>query len=266
MNRSSDFKLAQRRQQAIVVVGEIRHDVSNLCIPGYMPTVQREETRLGRVKSRHGALSLYPSTQNLPDIPIAELCFNKANIKKTLLDSAPASDHVRPHGMLDQSKRTPEPVDDEPDNEYERPLFEVSPGHWVELRGCEETLSALRRNFSRDVNCFCCDRRIRVIKDAAMSLCPECRTIAPFNDNGNGVGLGFIISEECAPIPSQFNDNGSIMGMDVIISEKDEPVAKRSGTKEDSLKDEDSNQSVHMKRAPTTKLGSRSSPSRRERS
>jgi hypothetical protein len=219
MNRFSDFKPTQRRQRAIVVVGEIRHNVSNLCVPGYMPTVQREETRLGREKSRHGALSLYPSTQNLPGIPIAELCFKKANLKKTLPDSAPASDHVRPHGMLDQSKRTPDQVDDEPDKEYDRPLFEVSPGHWVELRGSEETLSALRRKFAIYMHCPFCDTHLRVIKDAAMSLCPECHTIAPFNDNGNGVGLGFIISEEGAPTLSQFNDdNGRSMGLGVMIS------------------------------------------------
>ena len=159
MNRCSDFQPAQRRQQAIVVVGEIRHNVSNLCVPCYMSAVQREETTPGRVKSRHGALSLHPPTQNLPDIPIAELCFKKASLKKTPLDSATASDHVRPHGMLDQSNRsTPDPVDDEPDNEYHRPLFEVSPGHWVELRGSEETLSALQRNFSIDMHCPCCMR------------------------------------------------------------------------------------------------------------
>jgi len=173
----------------------------------------------------HGALSLYLSTQNLPDIPIAELCFKKANLKKTPPDSAPASDHVRLHSMLDQSKRTPDRVDDEPDNEYDRPLFEVVPGHWVDLRGAEETWSALQRNFSIVMLCPCCDTRMHVIKDAAMVLCPGCRTIVPVNDNGNGMGLGVMISEEDAPTSSQFNDNENGIGVGVVISEKDAPTS-----------------------------------------
>ena len=229
-------------------MGEIRRDVSNLCVPGYRPAVQREKTRPALVIPIHGALSLYLSTQNLPDIPIADLCFDKKSLKKT----PPDSDHVRPHGILDQSMRTPYPVDDEPDNEYDRSQFEVVHGHWVELRGAEEKWSALRRNFAIDMHCPCCDTRMHVIKDAAMVLCPGCRTIVPFNDHGNGMGLGVMISEEDthiseedAPTSSRFNDNGNGMGM---------------GVKEDSLKVMDSNQSVHRQRAPTTKLGSRYSP------
>ena len=144
MNRFNDFQADQRRQRASLAVGEIRRDVSNLCVPGYRPAVQREKTRPALVIPIHGALSLYLSTQNLPDIPIADLCFDKKSLKKT----PPDSDHVRPHGILDQSMRTPYPVDDEPDNEDDRPQFEVVPGHWVKLRGAEETWSDLRRKFA----------------------------------------------------------------------------------------------------------------------
>lgn len=235
------------------------------------------EERPRRVRPRQTAnfISLYPSVHNLPEIPSAAVVFSKVGRKRApdhYNDSAPAENDVRRstlesyHQEPQREQQSPNPVEEDESVSFERPLVEVAPGHWVELRGSEETWSALQRNFSRKVNCFCCETPMKVIADAAMVLCPECRMICPLDDvvGGRGLGLGVKLLKEEEEISSaSFHSEKSTN----TASYHSEKSSSTKGKKDAELKDDtDSGHSIHCKRNPTTNLGARNSPERRERS
>ena len=85
-------------------------------------------------------------------------------------------------------------------------LVEISPGTRVPLRGAVETLDAVRIDFYAPGTCMVCDALSNpagssegavgpmfCIQDAAYVLCPVCKSISPFADQGYGVGLGFTL-------------------------------------------------------------------------
>mmetsp|Transcript_36855 Transcript_36855/g.42031 ORF Transcript_36855/g.42031 Transcript_36855/m.42031 type:complete len:133 (+) Transcript_36855:44-442(+) len=107
---------------------------------------------------------LYPSITSMPDIPTAEEVFSEFRNEKneTTLET------------------------------FHRHQIEISPGHWVEVRGFAETYNSFQRNFFQRINCISCSIQIKFIQDAAFVRCPICQVIQPINDDmsGNGLALG----------------------------------------------------------------------------
>lgn len=279
MNRYNDFE--HRRYERETRGGDYSSAPAYAAAAGYATSSNlnisdhgREE-RPRRVRPRRTAnfKSLYPSVHNLPEVPTAAVVFSKVGRKRASNADNSANYHISddrrstfdsPHREHQQQQQqgqhsSPNPVEEEDDSSFERPLVEVAPDHWVELRGSEETWSALQRNFCRKVDCFCCETSMRVIADAAMVLCPECRMICPLDDGGGrGLGLGVKVHKEAKDdaIPDAS-----------FHSENTASLHSGKSKKEADLKDDtDSGHSIHCKRAPTTNLGARTSPTRRERS
>lgn len=76
------------------------------------------------------------------------------------------------------------------------PVFEleIQPGHFVPLRGSEETLDAMNNDFILNISCFACTTKVQCIADSEYVLCPICKVVSPIDHNlgsGTGVGLGF---------------------------------------------------------------------------
>lgn len=200
----------QRQERVIVTIGDREHDVSILCSPGnasykteLSPIRGEFESKARKTRPRQAIQSLYPSTDNLPEIPVAALVFNTTSVHDTpsryseRRDSRGYNDSqpIHHNNAVTQDNSAPNPAVEDHNHDYgnhdfKRSQVEISPDYWVALRGSAETWHALERGFSREVQCPCCSERILVIQDAALALCPECRTIIPINPNGNGLGLG----------------------------------------------------------------------------
>lgn len=226
----------------------------------------KREERPRRIRSRRAAnfQSLYPSVHNLPDIPSAAVVFSKVGRKRApeTTETATSNDERQStfeshHHHQAQHPSSPNPVEeDEGAVPFDRPLVEVAPGHWVELRGSEETWAALQRGFSRKLNCFCCETSMKVIADAAMVLCPECRMICPLESEGGAEGTGLGLGVKVQKLPEEEEISAAS-----FHSEKS--CISHKGKKDGELKDDtDSGHSIHCKRPPTTNLGARTSPSR----
>lgn len=80
-------------------------------------------------------------------------------------------------------------------NNYNR--VEISPGNFQSLRGHQETLQYVRRDEVGSTTCLFCHDTIYSINDAAMVVCPTCRSISPTTttENGEGLALGFSAHE-----------------------------------------------------------------------
>jgi hypothetical protein len=184
----------EQRQRVIVTVGETQHDVSILCFP-----------RSAKYKSLPQMRSLYPSTDDLPVIPNATLVFSKAASKFNVATTSAAYSSYRTTNSFSQEAQHYIPTDhcivpnlaadygqseQEDNHDSKRAQVEIAPGYWVALRGSKETWNALQQGFSLQVHCPCCSQDMLVIADAAMALCPECRTVVPISDDGDGLGLG----------------------------------------------------------------------------
>ena len=72
--------------------------------------------------------------------------------------------------------------------------IEITPGTFTELRGQQEIMEYLRQDRIASTECpFCCET-IYSVDDAAMVLCPACRSIVPTTPtehDGQGFALGF---------------------------------------------------------------------------
>lgn len=194
----------QQRQRVIVTFGGTEHDVSILCLPE-SAAYRSEQSK--QTRSRQQRRSLYPSTRNLPLIPNAALVFERAAAYINTGATHATYSACRTTSIVSQEDEHYAPTDrcfvlgvlntasddnnfEQSNNNINRSKVEIAPGYWVTLRGSNETWSAIERGFSRQVQCPCCLQHMLVIEDAAMALCPECRTIVPINDDGNGLGLG----------------------------------------------------------------------------
>lgn len=84
--------------------------------------------------------------------------------------------------------------------------IEIAPGHFLTLRGAEETLRAIEQGMWVTVPCLVCNARLQCIADCEMVLCPDCRVVSPNADDegfdrkmssfpkpNHGVGLGVKI-------------------------------------------------------------------------
>ena len=181
------------------------------------PTTTRRESNPKKSRPRQAIRSLYPSTENLPQIPNAALIFNSTAIVNDMssqqsesrdsrryfydynYNDIPLNHHHHHDNPVTPYDSTPNPAaeDNNHHDEYQnhnhdfkQSQVEISPNYWVALRGSDETWHALERGFSREIQCPCCSERSLVIADAALALCPECRSIIPIQDHGHGLGLG----------------------------------------------------------------------------
>jgi hypothetical protein len=186
-------------------------NVSNLCKPGYFRNSSHRRKSLGdsitdeslfmqRIKPKRDLKSLYPS-------PNAIIIFKNTHSKV----QAPQRCYSEPIAMSTatselECRRIDESTSnsviynngDQKDiessfffkNEFHRPFVELAPNHWIQLRGSDETLCALRKGICRSLKCSFCYLQIVVINDAAMALCPGCRLVIPADKNGIGLGLG----------------------------------------------------------------------------
>ena len=79
--------------------------------------------------------------------------------------------------------------------------LEVSPGHFVNLRGANETLlyvaadATSSRNMIATHTCVACQTTVHSVSDCEFVLCPVCHTILSTGIEGHGVGLGFLTSD-----------------------------------------------------------------------
>jgi hypothetical protein len=80
---------------------------------------------------------------------------------------------------------------------------EIAPGHFLPLRGAQETMQAIERGTCVTVPCLVCHANLQCIDDCEAVLCPVCRVVSPNHDKGldrrmspslqkpnHGVGLG----------------------------------------------------------------------------
>ena len=85
-------------------------------------------------------------------------------------------------------------------------MIEVAPGFQMRLRGADETWAAVERDFFGPATCFSCQMTVFCILDAEYVLCPTCKVIFPFEQDGEvsekskkgaggGVGLGFSMED-----------------------------------------------------------------------
>jgi hypothetical protein len=78
--------------------------------------------------------------------------------------------------------------------------IEISPGHWVLLRGADETWECIERDFYVPCVCLECSMELCCIQDADFVICPICRVVSPMEvleaSLGNGgAGLGFTFDD-----------------------------------------------------------------------
>ena len=93
---------------------------------------------------------------------------------------------------VNQSNDVPGPIQHHDDPIY----LEIEKGKLERLRGSKEMMQALNVGYVRQVDCLCCPCHMVCIADAAMVLCPNCRSISPIELSAHpsmecyGVGLG----------------------------------------------------------------------------
>mmetsp|Transcript_11349 Transcript_11349/g.16676 ORF Transcript_11349/g.16676 Transcript_11349/m.16676 type:complete len:260 (+) Transcript_11349:122-901(+) len=191
-----------------------RINSSSLYPPDCMIPNQLDELELISTKRirRRDCASLYPPSSSMPNIPLADDVFDqlqkdkevsRRNSSSSEKPSNQSNNNQASSSGLERIQRIScchqqdclniNPIDDDDESsiEKQRPLIEISPGHWIELRGSTETLKAFQNKFFCQVECYGCSHQIQCIGDAAMILCPTCRVVIPIdNERGRGLGLG----------------------------------------------------------------------------
>ena len=87
-----------------------------------------------------------------------------------------------------------------PQQQRDDPIYlEIEQGKLERLRGSKEMMQALNAGFVRTTDCLFCQCHMVCIADAAMALCPTCRSISPIDHSAHqswechGVGLGMQV-------------------------------------------------------------------------
>lgn len=73
--------------------------------------------------------------------------------------------------------------------------LELTPGHWVALRGAEETWHALQQGTVCSVNCRVCTTPLLCVESAQYVLCPVCKIVSPLDAESNCSGLSTMLEE-----------------------------------------------------------------------
>jgi len=164
--------------------------------------------------------SLYPSITDLPTIRNADEVwasasrrFEEGNKRSLTTDEATAQpEHDEEHGSnvgrsKDEDDYDDHNYDDDDDGggdseeSVDRKMVEVTPGHFVPLRGTKETLEAVEMGQMTNTNCVSCDVALVVHAAASLVICPDCEMIAPLergdtDDEITSLGLGLKL-EDC---------------------------------------------------------------------
>lgn len=90
------------------------------------------------------------------------------------------------------------PKDQKRKEMFESRNIEVFPGKFLRIRGKDETLQAIDRDFYMPSKCFHCQLDNICIQDASFLLCYSCKSICvlegnEFNNESGGIGLGVKI-------------------------------------------------------------------------
>ena len=69
-------------------------------------------------------------------------------------------------------------------------MMEISPGHFLPVRGASETEHAIRSAEIQETPCTSCSTHLFCLIGAALVLCPTCRVVGPILDAGEGPNRG----------------------------------------------------------------------------
>lgn len=129
-------------------------DLSNLC-DDHRYCVSRPEP------------SLYPSLEEMTMDSIHNV------FDDDFQDTKRVSDTEKP--LLDYCYSSPE----KRSTSWQRTSVEIAPGHYMDLRGAEETAQAIESGRSARVMCFYCGADLQCVSDCELVICPDCRTMSP---------------------------------------------------------------------------------------
>lgn len=182
---SSSLDGAEANENIVISVDGKRRNLSNL------------STLRNKVKSEQP--SLYPSLSDLPRIETADTVW-ASSARQLRADGKEATDTVDVNtsteeesegltGLADAvvkgSMGNVENIIDDPyssDDDaqsIDRRMVEVTEGHFVPLRGADETLQALDDGQVTQTKCVFCGIALVVHEGASMVICPHCEMIAP---------------------------------------------------------------------------------------
>ena len=227
----------QRRLRPLVTIDGRDFDITNLYTEEALIVSQKGQRRQSRKVSSSSlpeisslsfhdtkprrkskaTISLYPSLEELaatPDITVDQ-CFRGAIRRRTpLVDPESLNDSnpsMEADPTVEDSNPNPtSPVVVMPSSQiYKSTTVEIMPGHFVELRGSDETWDALAIGNTQVVECTCCLITLEVIRDAIMVLCPECRMISPLDGIGEGLGLGVRTNKQARAIRLELQHHSS---------------------------------------------------------
>lgn len=181
------------------------------------PTISTSTHEIKPRQKSNPVTSLYPSKEDLaatPDISVDQ-CFRGAiRRRRPLVDPEMMTDSnpsMEADPSVEDSNSNPTlPVVAMPSSQlYKSTTVEIMPGHFVELRGSDETWDALAIGNTQVVECTCCLITLEVIRDAIMVLCPECRMISPLDGIGEGLGLGVRTNKQARAIRVELQHHSS---------------------------------------------------------
>mmetsp|Transcript_24051 Transcript_24051/g.33792 ORF Transcript_24051/g.33792 Transcript_24051/m.33792 type:complete len:381 (+) Transcript_24051:101-1243(+) len=152
-------------------------DVSNLS----MATRDEREKRYFKPKPQEE--TLYPTGEIRKETGVVPS--NPTQVSSSTLSSTSSLKQLRKEIKEDQQKAITS-------GNYK---IEIQPGHWVAMRGAEETKRALLEGRIASVSCMTCTSQGYVIDDAEFMICAVCKCISRNCNEGEklkyGAGLGF---------------------------------------------------------------------------
>jgi hypothetical protein len=110
----------------------------------------------------------------------------KATANTTLVRKSPP-----PTSYSINRRQESQPQDDEINASSTRrvslPQIEVEPGRFMDLRGSEETMRAIKDGSAIVVQCFLCNACLKCVHDAELVICPDCRIFTPVSEDFGGM-------------------------------------------------------------------------------
>lgn len=106
-------------------------------------------------------------------------------------NSQPPPPSLAPRSPSISNRRTPTQV--------KQPVeVEIGPGVWMELRGADETWTAIMNGGYCPATCFGCSLELLCVLDAEYVLCPECRVVNPIFEDALGMRAEFLGGDQKA--------------------------------------------------------------------
>jgi hypothetical protein len=103
--------------------------------------------------------------------------------------SQPPPPSFAPRSPMTSNRRTP--------TQAKQPVeVEIGPGIWMELRGADETWTAIMNGAYCPATCFGCSLELLCVLDAEYVLCPECRVVNPIFEDDMGMRAELLSSDQ----------------------------------------------------------------------